>query len=130
VSVDSTGHQANGDGLSPAISADGSYVAFISTANNLVFGDNNAAADVFVSTANTPTPTPTRTRTPTPTPTPRSCIGDCNGDGQVTINEILTLVNIALDNGGSCTDGAPSGADVDVALMLRAVNNALNGCGD
>ena len=48
VSVDSTGHQANADSLSPAISADGRYVAFISAANNLVFGDHNGFGDVFV----------------------------------------------------------------------------------
>ena len=29
------------------------------------------------------------------------CCGDCNGDGQVTIDEILKAVNRAL--GGTCT---------------------------
>ena len=48
VSVDSTGHQANADSLSPAISADGRYVAFISAASNLVSGDTNGVGDVFV----------------------------------------------------------------------------------
>ena len=26
------------------------------------------------------------------------CIGDCNGDGRVTVDEIITAVNIALGN--------------------------------
>jgi len=58
------------------------------------------------------------------------CVGDCNGDGQVTVNEILTMVNIALGNADAtaCPNGIPSGAQVDVALILTAVNHALNGC--
>jgi len=30
------------------------------------------------------------------------CCGDCNGDGSVTIDEILTTVNNALNGGASC----------------------------
>lgn len=47
VSVDSSGNQANGYSDSPSISADGRYVAFQSTASNLVSGDSNGATDVF-----------------------------------------------------------------------------------
>ncbi|MBI4672558.1 MAG: PD40 domain-containing protein [Chloroflexi bacterium] len=49
VSVASDGTQAN-DSLtsSPVISADGRYVAFFSRASNLVSGDTNGHADVFV----------------------------------------------------------------------------------
>lgn len=42
------GQQSNATSYQPAISADGRYVAFSSTADNLVFGDDNAAADVFL----------------------------------------------------------------------------------
>lgn len=38
----------DGDSVSPSISADGRYVAFISTARNLVDSDTNGVADVFV----------------------------------------------------------------------------------
>jgi Tol biopolymer transport system component len=48
VSVDSTGAEANGASYSPAISADGRFVAFESDATNLVAGDTNSARDVFV----------------------------------------------------------------------------------
>ncbi len=48
VSVAPGGVQANGDSLSPAISADGRYIAFLSSATNLVSGDTNGVADVFV----------------------------------------------------------------------------------
>ena len=48
VSVASGGAQGNGDSYRPAISADGRYVAFVSDATNLVPGDTNGRADVFV----------------------------------------------------------------------------------
>jgi Tol biopolymer transport system component len=49
VSTDSAGAQASGDSsLSPALSADGRYVAFESYATNLVPGDSNADADIFI----------------------------------------------------------------------------------
>ncbi|HWP30918.1 MAG TPA: hypothetical protein VNK96_04215 [Fimbriimonadales bacterium] len=47
-SVSSTGTEGNGGSTDPCISADGRYVAFESTAKNLVSGDTNNAADVFV----------------------------------------------------------------------------------
>lgn len=40
--------QANGDSLYPPVSYDGRYVAFFSTATNLVNGDTNEAGDVFL----------------------------------------------------------------------------------
>ncbi len=48
VSVDSEGGEANGPSYSSMISADGSHVVFISEATNLVEGDTNGVADVFV----------------------------------------------------------------------------------
>ncbi len=48
VSVASDGVQANGDSGAGGISADGRFVAFASSASNLVTGDTNNASDVFV----------------------------------------------------------------------------------
>jgi len=48
VSVKSDGIQGNGNSSSPVISADGRFVAFQSFATNLVAGDTNGTADVFV----------------------------------------------------------------------------------
>jgi len=48
ISVSSTGVQANGASGRPVISADGRYVAFESSASNLVAGDTNVVLDVFV----------------------------------------------------------------------------------
>jgi hypothetical protein len=61
------------------------------------------------------------------------CVGDCNGSGDVTVNEIITLVNIALgaEHVADWLDGLASGttdADVTVALIIQAVNAALNNC--
>ena len=50
VNVTSSGLQTSGgySGAPPAISADGRYVAFESTASNLVAGDTNSSMDIFV----------------------------------------------------------------------------------
>jgi len=48
VSVDSAGNEANESSYFTAIGADGRFVAFASRASNLVAGDDNGAADVFV----------------------------------------------------------------------------------
>jgi len=48
VSVASDGTKANGGSETPSISADGRYVAFGSSADNLVPGDTNDDGDVFV----------------------------------------------------------------------------------
>jgi Tol biopolymer transport system component len=42
------GQSANGASRRPVVSADGRFIAFQSAASNLVAGDNNGAADIFV----------------------------------------------------------------------------------
>jgi Tol biopolymer transport system component len=48
VSVSSTGEQANGDSQSPAISANGRFIAYSSLASNLVAADTNNFEDLFI----------------------------------------------------------------------------------
>lgn len=48
VSLGTSGGQSNGPSSSPSISADGRYLAFSSTASNLVTGDTNGVTDIFV----------------------------------------------------------------------------------
>ena len=48
VSVSSSGAESNGSSVTPRLSGDGSRVVFHSFASNLVAGDTNAVADVFV----------------------------------------------------------------------------------
>jgi hypothetical protein len=86
--------------------------------------------NITVTTTDVATATPTVT-TPTPTDTPIAvCIGDCNGDRAVLVNELITLVNIALGGAPSsqCPNGIPPAVSVDIALLVRAVGNALSGC--
>jgi len=69
--------------------------------------------------------------TPTPNATPQACIGDCSGDQAVTVNELLMLVNIALNNDlvTACPVGdANQDGEITINEILAAVNNALNGC--
>ncbi len=103
-------------------------------------GDPKCAEFLVCTFTPTPTPSPsasataTITTTPsiTPTPTPRTgCAGDCNQDTQVTIDEILALVNIALGNSElpSCPAADISGDGmVTIDEIILAVGDALNDC--
>lgn len=80
----------------------------------------------------TVTPTATATVTPSPTATvPPPCAGDCSGDGLVTVDEIVLMVNIAL--GLQTSSACPAGdhnadGSVTVDEIILAVNKALSGC--
>jgi hypothetical protein len=58
------------------------------------------------------------------------CAGDCGGDGLVTVNELITGVNLALGGSGSQCPSFDRNADgmVVVNELVAAVANALNGC--
>jgi subtilisin family serine protease len=76
------------------------------------------------------TPTATNTASPMPTSTPIPCAGDCGAHRSVDIANLVLLANIALGNAdpSACSHGIPPGANVDISLIVRAVNNALTGC--
>jgi hypothetical protein len=59
------------------------------------------------------------------------CPGDCNHDEQVTVDEILTMVNIALGTGdlSDCSVGDwDDDGEITIDEILTAVNNALTDC--
>lgn len=72
------------------------------------------------------------TPSPTPSPTPlASCAGDCDGSGDVTVNELILMVNIALENSplSSCLVGDADGSgDITVNEIITAVGFALTSC--
>lgn len=80
----------------------------------------------------TPTIGAPRTRTPTRTPAlPGECVGDCNGNGEVTVDELIRGVNIAL--GSAAIEQCPEfdtneNGEITVNELIQAVNSALNGC--
>jgi len=60
-----------------------------------------------------------------------ACAGDCNGDWAVSIDEIITAVNLALESADvAYCDVIDTNGDeiVTVDELLLAVNHALNGC--
>ncbi|HYD48764.1 MAG TPA: hypothetical protein VEB21_10470 [Terriglobales bacterium] len=60
-----------------------------------------------------------------------ACVGDCDGNGAVTVDEIITMVNIALGNVNlsQCTAGdSNQDGQVTVDEIVTSVNNALFGC--
>lgn len=60
----------------------------------------------------------------------RICPGDCSGDATVTVDEILTGVNLALTGGvAGCAAGDTDGdRQIQVPEVIEHINNALNGC--
>ena len=60
------------------------------------------------------------------------CAGDCDGGDVVTVDELVTLVNIDIGTAqpAACLSGLPNTSAVDVALIIRAVKNMLQGCPD
>lgn len=91
----------------------------------------------------TPTPAPTHAPTVTNTPTPTTvpvatktpslpCMGDCDRSGTVTVDELVEGVNVALGNvpvTACAAFGCDGGQQVTVACLVRAVSNAVYGCG-
>ena len=60
-----------------------------------------------------------------------ACVGDCDGGGEVTVNELVTLVNIALNNVAlaACRSGdSDNSHDITIDEIIAAVNAALSGC--
>ena len=68
----------------------------------------------------------------TPTPAPPICAGDCNGDGRVTIDELVQSVDIAQAVGGEIDECAAldmnRDGDVSIDEIVAAVQAALVGC--
>jgi hypothetical protein len=76
----------------------------------------------------TTTPSPGATVTPT---VADQCIGDCSGEGQVTVDELVTMIVIGLGNLDveECVAGdANHDGLVTVEEIVSAVNRALEGC--
>jgi hypothetical protein len=134
--------------------ADGNLLVGVGALNGAIVVDP-AAATPTASASRTPTPTatgtrtasPTRTRTPVPTQPPtvaptatavptvtaptQRCVGDCNGDGAISIAELVQAVAIAGGAAPSTTCMAvDANGDGTVAVneLVAAVGNALAGC--
>jgi hypothetical protein len=68
---------------------------------------------------------------PTPRPTLVACVGDCNANGVVTVDELVLSVDIALGivPFGFCSSGAcPGTPPLGITCLVKMVNNALYGC--
>lgn len=134
-------------GLSSASPTD--LIAFVGRLRNpALTADDLAGRDVLYPAERLPTATPTATvtrsltptrtpsRWPTATPSPMAtgpfaCPGDCGGNGEVTIDELLLAVRIALalEPLQACA-AADSDADGIVRIddLIRAVRSGLQGC--
>lgn len=98
----------------------------------------SASASEAAATPVTASPTSSPLRetaspSPTPSPTPRAgaCTGDCGGSGNVTIDELVLGVNLALGRDGpsECPAMDPNlSSTVEISELVDAVGHALYGC--
>jgi len=71
------------------------------------------------------------TPTPPSTPTMPACVGDCHGNGTVTVDDVLTMVNVAAGalNVLACQAGdADADGTITIDEILTAVGSAERGC--
>lgn len=101
VSVSTAGVQADGDSLRPRISADGELVVFRSEASNLVAGDSNAAADIFVHDRSTASTTRVSVASDGSQATGASDWPDIAADGRYVAFESAAANLVASDVNGS-----------------------------
>jgi Tol biopolymer transport system component len=115
--------------LAPALSEDARFVAFASEAANLVPHDINSLSDVFVAC---------NPFDPNGCAPPPVCVGDCNLNGRVSIEELVRMVGIGLemitcrnDVELFCLAGdATCDCRITVDEVIRGVGNALGECTD
>lgn len=92
-------------------------------------------ASVTPTRSGTPTPSVTQTGTGTATATATValpvCVGDCNLNRVVTVNELVLGVNISLERDvlAQCLPFDPDGdGKVEVNELVQGVNNSLGMC--
>jgi hypothetical protein len=136
-------------GTPTALNADGhSLQRDTNTRNNLadfvcsdiLTPENNAgdtaevAASAPCAGGETPTPTPTTVAPLTPTATagpPIPCVADCNDNDEVSIDEVVRAINIALAPSllSTCEQADPDGDGFPgIDELLRAVASSVAGC--
>jgi CSLREA domain-containing protein len=112
--------------------AQGTPIPDASGTNGAIIVSASTASPTATPTpTDTPTPIQTATATPTLKPTAIACTGDCNGDREVTVDEVITMVNNALDGvvTADCAAADPNtDGEVTIDEILTAVNNLLDGC--
>ncbi|MDX2165432.1 MAG: hypothetical protein SF182_00135 [Deltaproteobacteria bacterium] len=133
------------DGLARLVSmsrndADGNFLQSITytydAASNVTQQVEVVAVTMTPTSAPTATPTVAPSETPTaigPTSTPTvagPCVGDCNGNGAVTIDDLMNMISTALgETPLTCTAGDPNGDGViEINEIIQAVDNSLDGC--
>jgi Tol biopolymer transport system component len=154
VSVASDGTQGNGVSFDSSISADGRYVAFASSASNLVSGDTNGAQDIFVkdlqtgttkliSVANDGTQGNRNSKAPSISADGRYVAfksyasnlvsGDTNGAQDIFVNDLQTgttkCISVASDGtqGNSYSDALSISADGRYVAFESHASNLVSG---
>ncbi|HEX2623506.1 MAG TPA: hypothetical protein VHL11_25270, partial [Phototrophicaceae bacterium] len=114
MSVSTAGSQANGASSLPTISGDGRFVAFMSSASNLVADDSNSASDIFLHDR------------------------DTDNDNIFDEDGAISTVRISISTEGAQTNGSSTAPSIDGAgryisfwsIASNLVTKDTNGVGD
>lgn len=122
--------QGDNDSYAPAISADGGFVAFASSATNLVAGDTNGADDIFGRLNDATAPVTSAQMSPS-----ANGMGWWKSDVQVSLSATdnggsgVAGVSYAINGGGTSAYSTPFAVSTagTTTLGYRATDNAGNG---
>jgi hypothetical protein len=114
--------QANGDSFTPSISNNGRYVAFRSEADNLVSGDNNDRADIFVADTQTGDFLRFALASDTSAALPDLVEPTISGDGSL----VAFVDEVSVGDGGALTAGQVVVAPVEFGAGALRVTDLLS----
>lgn len=129
--VASTGPQTRGNIVAAALSPDGNTLALVDYSYGVHLVDTRALAFTRQIPESVHAGEPVSYEgvdIAAVDPTRPTCIGDCNGDGEVTIDEVISGVQTALDDSPACPGYPAVAGEVTISDLIGAVNAALYGC--
>jgi hypothetical protein len=110
VSVATDGTPGNNSSGLPSVSADGRFVAFVSTASNLVTGDTNDSVDVFVRDRQTNTTTRVSVTSTGEERVGRSILPKISADGRYVVFQ--SVAPLVANDTNTCLSGGPTCEDI------------------
>lgn len=113
-----------------AFASSGSYLAQVRDADTPTATPTETGPPTETPTPS-PSPSPTPIPTVTPSPLPPPCVGDCDGDGMVRVDELLAGVAAALTGGdpAACPAlDADGSRGITIDELIAAIAAALDGC--
>jgi len=126
ISSDSSGTAGDGNSFKPAISADGRFVAFTSNSTNLVTGDGNATADIFIKDTQTGETTRASTDSDGLESDGPSILPTISANGRYVVFE-SDATNLVASDGNNQSDIFVKDTETGITTRVSTDSNGLEG---